>query len=616
MKKHLLSLAVLFLLTGNYFAQCVQNCGTYTVSPITFSTFPATGNDITAAFSPNNDDGYTSQLALGFSFNYFCTTYTSVAVCSNGYLVFGTIPSINGANPTQTLPDPATPNGMVALNMNDFDPSFGGTVTFTTIGTSPNQMFIVTYSNVPIWYNSATNTPSVPVYNTGQIVLYETSNDIEVHSASIGQSPYNMTQGIENQTGTVGMAAPGRNNSLWTTTNSAYRWSKTLIGATPTSVSGNTLLCFGDTATYVAAPMTGANSYSWTLPVGWQGTANSNTVFTTAGNPATLSVTATYSGCGTSTPAILTVSVMPPPVINVTGVSPPIVCSGNVVAINLSGGVNYTINPGAISGSAPLTLTTSPNTTYSVVGSSVDGCINPTPVAIPLTVNPTPTVTVNSGTICLGNSFTLNPSGAANYSFSSIFSVVTPSTTGLNQYLVIGTQANGCSATAVSTVFVNGLPSTSAVSSRTNICMNEVASFTASGASTYVWAHNNSTQATQTISPSTTASYSVTGTSALGCSRSAVITISVNFCTGVAETQAAQTEHFELFPNPARENVTLKTNTGGHATFYNLQGKQVAEAELAIGETALALAQLPAGYYLVRFVSNSGQEKRQVVIRE
>lgn len=42
-----------------------------------------------------------------------------------------------------------------------------------------------------------------------------------------------------------------------------------------------------------------------------------------------------------------------------------------------------------------------------------------------MTVNAMPSITVNSRSICAGNSFTINPSGANTYTFSN-GSVVTP----------------------------------------------------------------------------------------------------------------------------------------------------------------------------------------------
>ena len=54
---------------------------------------PAMADAVASGFDttqfPANDDGYLGPLALGFSANYFGTTYTSTFLSNNGYLTFG-----------------------------------------------------------------------------------------------------------------------------------------------------------------------------------------------------------------------------------------------------------------------------------------------------------------------------------------------------------------------------------------------------------------------------------------------------------------------------------------------------------------------------------------------
>ncbi len=65
-----------------------------------------------------------------------------------------------------------------------------------------------------------------------------------------------------------------------------------------------------------------------------------------------------------------------------------------------------------------------------------------------------PTITVNSGAICSGNSFTISPSGAETYTYSGGSSVVSP--TASTNYTVIGENLMGCiSIAAVCVVSVN-----------------------------------------------------------------------------------------------------------------------------------------------------------------
>ena len=154
MKKQLLNLCLAVLASASVYAQCVPTCSSYAVSPITYTTFPSAGTNPLTSFSPNTDDGVTPLISLGFSFNFYCTTYTDIRICTNGFMQFNNgVPAVaNGfADPTQAFPNSTAPNAMVALHMNDLDPGTGGTITYTTVGTTPNQKFILTYTNVPIF---------------------------------------------------------------------------------------------------------------------------------------------------------------------------------------------------------------------------------------------------------------------------------------------------------------------------------------------------------------------------------------------------------------------------------------------------------------------------------
>lgn len=609
MKRILFIFAVLFFISNGLSAQCVQDCQGYSVSPITYSAFPSTGISVSSSFLPNTDDGYTGQIPLGFGFDFYCTTYSTVLICSNGFLVFGSTPSINGADPAQTLPSATSPNNMIAFNMNDFDVSVGGNITYTTIGTTPNQMFIVTYTNVPIWNANS-------VINSGQIILYEGSNMIEVHTATVGLSPNPGTQGIENSTGTMGIPSPSINNVSWSGSNLAYRWEKTLIGAQPTGVSGPTLVCFGDpTLLYTCNTMTGATSYSWSMPGGWGGTSTTSALTATSGITGNLSVTASYTGCGVSPPTTLAITVNPQPLINVTSVSPPVICSGSVATINVSGATSYTLEPGSIIGTSPFTITTAANTIYSITGTGSNGCPSTTPVIIPITVNQSPTVTVNSGSICVGSSFTMSPTGANSYSYSSLFSVVTPTVVGTYSFLVIGSFPNTCVGYAVSNLSVHPVPFVTAAANRTAMCVNESVSLTASGAPNYTWTHNNSTSTVVSVSPPVSGVFTVTGANSFGCTNQATITIVVNPCTGIDETAPSGFSLFTAFPNPSVHQVNLVFDSDAAFSVMDINGKEVMYKEVAAGHHTWDVSALPPGIYLLT-ATNSRHVQRLKLVKE
>lgn len=142
-----------------------------------------------------------------------------------------------------------------------------------------------------------------------------------------------------------------------------------------------------------------------------------------------------------------------------------------------------------------------------------------------LTVSTTPTISVNSGSICSGNSFTIIPSGANTYTLQGGNAVVSPTTN--STYTVIGTSTSGCMsqafATSNITVTANPLP-TIAVNSG-SICSGQSFTITPSGANTYTFQGGSSI-----VSPTTNVSYTVIGTSSAGCLSSfpAISSITVN----------------------------------------------------------------------------------------
>ncbi|MCC6370975.1 MAG: T9SS type A sorting domain-containing protein [Bacteroidia bacterium] len=603
MKKLIVFLGLIVLFNTSARSQCVPTCSSYVLSSITYSTFPTAGNSLLSVFSPNGDDGITGPIPIGFNFNFYCGTYSQVIVGSNGFLTFDLINAINPATSqtSQFFPNTASPNGMVCYYWNDLDPSFGGNVTFTTVGTSPNQMFILTYTDVPIWNTS--------LLNSGQIILYETTNVIEVHAALISTSPYLGTIGIENLSGTAGVAVTGSNNAIFSATNTAYRWSPAIVGLPPTGVTGNSLICFGDTLSFACNSMSTASSYSWTTPVGWNGSSTTTALTATAGISGNIQVTATYT-CGVSAPTNFSVTVNPPPFVSVGTVVPPSLCSGSVAMVNVSGANSYTLEPGSISGTPPFTLIAAANTTYSVTGTSTNGCNSTTPIVVPITVYQSPTVSVNSGSMCLGQTFTFVPTGAFSYSYSTLFNIVTPSAVGNYSYFIIGTATNACTGYAVSSVTVNPVPNPIALASRSVICENEKTVLTVQGANTYSWS-NNSAAASQTVTPLSTIIYTVTGTNTVGCNKTATVMVIVNACLGV-DGQEKENPIY-IYPNPTKGEFNLKVDEDMLVVIFDTNGKEIYKQNHHAGVFQVNLNAYAQGVYLLRAVTTSKEISFRII---
>lgn len=303
-------------------------------------------------------------------------------------------------------------------------------------------------------------------------------------------------------------------NPITTTT---YTVMGTTLGCSNTStanitISSNLLLtinsptiCLGQTTTLTA---NGASSYAWNNGA----TGSSITVSPTSS--ATYTVNGSNGSClGFTTTAV---AVNPLPTITITS---PTVCSGQAATLIASGATTYIWNTGSTSN--PLIVSPTSNTHYTVTGTE-SGCSDT--ISYLLTVIPSPTLTVNSSTICLGQTTTLNVSGANSYVWdtgttSNSFTIVPSSTT---IYTVIGTLA-GCSSTSTTNITVNMLPIIT-VASQT-ICEGQIATITANGATTYSWS-NGSTANSLLVNPINSSTYTVTGTN-FGCSSSASVAITV-----------------------------------------------------------------------------------------
>ncbi len=108
----------------------------------------------------------------------------------------------------------------------------------------------------------------------------------------------------------------------------------------PATISGPDNICAGTSHTYSVAAVAGASSYTWTLPAGWAGASNTNTITVMASSTAgTLKVKAS-NGCGSSTEAAKSISII------TSLASPGTITSSAQSGLYCSGKLyNFSINP-------------------------------------------------------------------------------------------------------------------------------------------------------------------------------------------------------------------------------------------------------------------------------
>ena len=216
------------------------------------------------------------------------------------------------------------------------------------------------------------------------------------------------------------------------------------------------------------------------------------------------------------------------------------ICLGDTAQLDASGADSYSWSPsGSLSNatiSNPLAFPTV-NTTYTVVATDTNGCVNTDSVVV--TINSLPTASVSSDTtICVGDTASLVASGGTTYQWSpdstlSNAFIAAPSAfpTLSATYQVIVSNANNCSDTTQVTVTVNPSPTIDAGLDQT-ICIGDTVQLGASGGLFYLWTPADSLSATTTADPfawpTDSTQYIVTGADAIGCVFSDTVNVFVN----------------------------------------------------------------------------------------
>ncbi|MCS7018150.1 MAG: S8 family serine peptidase [Cytophagales bacterium] len=185
------------------------------------------------AFQPENmssateltltDDGYSGAIPIGFPFEFYGCLFENVFVGAEGFITFRNI-ELDYVNFLQrAIPNTLTINDFIALAWNDMRFVTGSKIRYQTVGTAPQRRFIVEFLDM------ASNA-DISKRVSGQIILYETFNRIELHIARIDASPLvKIIAGIENREGTQGIALPGMNNQSLSSDIVAQAWAFTPI---------------------------------------------------------------------------------------------------------------------------------------------------------------------------------------------------------------------------------------------------------------------------------------------------------------------------------------------------------------------------------------------------
>lgn len=464
--------------TTNYTVQGTdaQNCVSSAVITVTVNSGPPSlsvaasasqvclGKTVTLTATGAITYTWSGGISNGVSFTPTATTvYTvngqngcgiSSAVTT---ISIGPLPVVASAN--QTLVCSGKPTTLTAIT--------AGTQ-FTWQPTAPNSSLVVVSPTANVVYSVAVTdgtcigaaTTAVQVNPNPTITSTSSGSAIcSGNSATLtasGGINYTWTPG--NTTGSIIVVTPSASIQYSVTGDNSVNClsgsSQVVIVSQPPTVSvsvSDPLVCVGGSCALIATGT--ASTYAWST------SATGNSIIVNPLLSTTYTVTGTDPiGCTQTANASITVF---DPTLTVT--SNTTICSGNSINLQALGADSYTWNIGTGIPFPGVTVTPSVTTIYSVSAETSTGNITcPSSATVQITVNPTPTVsaTPNRSVVCKGETFVLTGSGASNYTWSPSSSTnasitVNASLVTTYNYSVVGTDANGCSASATVSVKSN-----------------------------------------------------------------------------------------------------------------------------------------------------------------
>ena len=224
MKKRILFLFVALSIIYNAKAQVV-------ITPSVTCTSTTLHGTVSTATSISidlgSDDTYSGVIPIGFNFSFYGRAYDSCLISDNGVLSFDKVKAgtYNGwyIDTILKYSGIAAPDirNLIAAPWCDMEFSYGGTCKYATIGIAPNRKFIVSFCRVALF-----NFSNKLV--TSEIVLYETSNLIDIHisrkDTCILWNGGHAIVGVKD-IGAAATTAPGRDYpAVWTASNESWRF--------------------------------------------------------------------------------------------------------------------------------------------------------------------------------------------------------------------------------------------------------------------------------------------------------------------------------------------------------------------------------------------------------
>lgn len=226
------------------------------------------------------------------------------------------------------------------------------------------------------------------------------------------------------------------------------------------------------------------------------------------------------------------------------------------------------------------------------------------------------------GTINTGNVYTAELSDATGNFTSPVnigtltstaltgsISATLPNTTAGGSAYRVRVKASNVATTGIDNgtdITVNALPVVTATAGAVTICADNPVTLTAGGATTYTWSTSAHT-ASLVVTPTITTNYSVSGSSAAGCTNSVSVNVTVNSCVGIDEVNG-QSNGMTVYPNPANSLLNLDFTTFNNETVLveisNTVGQLVLSETISSQHTSFNIHYLQAGVYIIKTTGN------------
>jgi gliding motility-associated-like protein len=436
----------------------------------------------------------------------------------------------NGLNFSSVVIVTAPVNGIVAVN------SSTGNITYTpnpNYSGSDSFVYTICDNGVPVLCDQATVTITV-----------NPSNDIPSF-------------------------VPGANQSLCegSPAQSIVNWA-TSISSGPLNESGQVLsfiVTNNNNTLFAAQPVISSNgTLTYSPAIGQSGTATVSVTLEDNGGTSN-------GGINSSATIQFTITVNANPIAGITAPATTVLtCATTSIALTATGGGSYLWNDASATATATLNVTTAG--TYTVTVTSANGCTDTESITITQsTAVPTAGITAPATTAltCGTTSIALTATGGGTYLWNdaSATATATLNVTTAGTYTVTVTSANGCTDTESITITQStAVPTAGITAPATTIltCATTSIALTAIGGGTYLW-NDAAATTTASLNVTTPGTYTVTVTSANGCTDTESITITQSTAVPTAGITAPATTILTC----ATTSIALTATGGGNYLWNN-----------------------------------------------